>query len=87
MKDLEIDQNLAMAFSADAQTLEFSLSLSIDGEESSAGVIAKLAKTFLGIISQEEKLEKKWNASLYGNNDYNYNSQYGSTIDTIVVVE
>ena len=59
MKDLEIDQNLAMAFSADAQTLEFSLSLSIDGEESSAGVIAKLAKTFLGIISQEEKLEKK----------------------------
>lgn len=88
MKDLNVDQDLTMSFSVEPESMEMNLNLTVDGGDSSVGVIGKVAKIILNLVQQSEKLERQWNETMYGNDYYNgyYNYPYENS-DTLVYVD
>lgn len=71
MEDLGLKDDMSMAFYCKPNTLEMSVSLEIDGD-SGTGVLAKVARVVLDIVSKSQELGEKFERAYDSYDDYDY---------------
>lgn len=93
MEDLGLKDDMRMAFYCKPNTLEMSVSLEIDGD-SGTGVLAKVARVVLDIVSKSKELGEKFGRAYDSHDDYDYydydtvdvaDDDYGYDIDSAAV--
>lgn len=82
MEDLGLKDDMSLAFYCKPNSMEMSLSLEIDGD-SGTGILAKVAKIVLDIVSKSSELEEKFESRRAIYDDYDDYYDY----DTVAVYD